>query len=372
VTVPPLPATDGAAHVRLTALRRTFGGRTALDGFDLEVRPGELLTLLGPSGCGKTTALRILAGLEQCDSGTVQVDGRDLSAVPPDRRDMAMVFQAYSLFPNLDARDNVAFGLRVRGVATAARRRRAEALLELVGLGSHARRYPQQMSGGQQQRVALARALAVEPRILLLDEPLSELDAVVRVQLREEIHTLQRSLGITTLLVTHDQEEALSISDRVAVMNAGRLEQCATPTEIYTRPSCLFVASFVGTMNHLPGTLAHGGRSVEVYGHHLPVVAPSQVPVGAGPVTALVRPETMRLVPDAQGTARIEHVSFRGAATRVTARLGDGRAVQVDLPSSQGVGLQPGVSARLDVEHHPVLVAPTTGTGPAPGHPGPR
>ncbi|MGH8734848.1 MAG: ABC transporter ATP-binding protein, partial [Burkholderiales bacterium] len=217
--------------VRLEGISRRFGNIQALDGLHLDMTPGELVALLGPSGCGKTTALRILAGLEDADSGRILVGGKDIVDVPVSRRDMGMVFQAYSLFPHLTAVENVEFGLRLRRQPAATRRRRARDMLELVGIGTHADRYPQQLSGGQQQRVALARALAIKPQVLLLDEPLSALDAKIRVSLREEIHSLQRSLGITTIYVTHDQEEALSMSDRIVVMNEGRVEQIGTPFE---------------------------------------------------------------------------------------------------------------------------------------------
>ena len=218
------------ATVELGGLRRRFGATQALDGFTLTLQPGELVALLGPSGCGKTTALRVLAGFETVDSGQVLVDGVDQSRIPAQKRDMGMVFQSYSLFPNMTALDNVAFGLRMRKMGSKARRARALEQLDLVGLESEAAKYPHQMSGGQQQRVALARALAIEPRVLLLDEPLSALDAKVRVQLREQIRVLQTRLKITTLFVTHDQEEALSMADRVCVMRSGRIEQVDTPS----------------------------------------------------------------------------------------------------------------------------------------------
>ncbi|HJY56814.1 MAG TPA: ABC transporter ATP-binding protein, partial [Streptosporangiaceae bacterium] len=208
----------GGTSVVLQNLSRSFGATRALDGLSIEMAPGELVALLGPSGCGKTTALRIVAGFETADSGSVLVDGKDISSVPAARRDMGMVFQSYSLFPNMIALDNVAFGLRMRKARTADRRKRAGELLELVGLAPQAGQYPHQLSGGQQQRVALARALAIEPHVLLLDEPLSALDAKVRLQLREQIRNLQQRLGTTTLFVTHDQEEALSMADRVGVM----------------------------------------------------------------------------------------------------------------------------------------------------------
>ena len=228
-------AGNGAgAPVVLNSLSRSFGAVRALDGLSLDIAPGELVALLGPSGCGKTTALRIVAGFEFADAGSVTVDGKDISPVPAAKRDMGMVFQSYSLFPNMTALDNVAFGLRMRKISGGERNKRAAALLDMVGLAPQARQYPHQLSGGQQQRVALARALAIEPRVLLLDEPLSALDAKVRLQLREQIRTLQQRLGTTTLFVTHDQEEALSMADRVGVMRDGRLEQIATPSELYS------------------------------------------------------------------------------------------------------------------------------------------
>jgi putative spermidine/putrescine transport system ATP-binding protein len=220
-----------STSVLLRDLTRAFGATRALDGLSIEMAPGELVALLGPSGCGKTTALRIVAGFEAADTGSVLVDGKDISSVPAARRDMGMVFQSYSLFPNMSALDNVGFGLRMRKIGAGERRTRAGDLLDMVGLAPQVSQYPHQLSGGQQQRVALARALAIEPRVLLLDEPLSALDAKVRLQLREQIRTLQQRLGTTTLFVTHDQEEALSMADRVGVMREGRLEQIAAPAE---------------------------------------------------------------------------------------------------------------------------------------------
>ena len=221
------------AGVELKQLHRRFGDVVALAGIDLEIPSGEFVSFLGPSGCGKTTALRLIAGFDRPTSGRILVDGKDITGVPPNRRDIGMVFQAYSLFPNMTAVRNVEFGLRVRKEGRGVRRGRARELLELVGLDQAADRYPHQLSGGMQQRVALARALAIEPRLLLLDEPLSALDAKVRVQLREEIRRIQTRLGITTIYVTHDQEEALSISDRVAVLSHGQIEQIGSPGEIY-------------------------------------------------------------------------------------------------------------------------------------------
>src|SRR6195952_4668709 len=281
---PVLSARTGST-VELRDLVRDFGGGAGLSGFDLAAAPGELIALLGPSGCGKTTALRSLAGLERVDSGSILIDGHDVTDEPTSRRDLGMVFQSYSLFPHLTSGQNVEFGLRMRKVAPGERRRRAAAALELVGLDHHADRYAHQLSGGQQQRVALARALVTEPRVLLLDEPLSALDAKVRVQLRDEIRRIQTELGITTLFVTHDQEEALAVADRVAVMNSGNIEQIGSPEQLYMSPATPFVANFVGLSNRVPATVK--GHEVLVYGQQLSLLGLADQ--GAG--LAMIRPE---------------------------------------------------------------------------------
>jgi len=346
----PRPGTS----VSLRGLTRAFGATRALDEMSLDIEPGELVALLGPSGCGKTTALRIVAGFEFADSGQVLVDGKDVSGVPANKRDMGMVFQSYSLFPNMSALDNVAFGLRMRGIGTAGRRQHAAELLDMVGLAPQARQFPHQLSGGQQQRVALARALAIQPRVLLLDEPLSALDAKVRLQLREQIRTLQQRLGTTTLFVTHDQEEALSMSDRVGVMRSGKLEQVATPDELYSRPATAFVAEFVGTMNRLPGELSGDGRAVTVVGVTVPVQAGGPA---SGPVDALVRPENLTVAPSEAGDGIVTVRTFLGAVTRLTVRLSGDTEVVVDVATTAAAGMTPGTAVQVGLPQSPVLVA---------------
>ncbi len=350
-----------AVEVRMQGLRRQYGPVVALDGVDLTVGAGELVALLGPSGCGKTTTLRLLAGLEDADAGSITVGGKEITHVPANRRDMGMVFQAYSLFPHMTVTQNVAFGLRLRRVNKAERERRAMEMLDLVGLTEQADRYAHQISGGQQQRVALARALAIEPQVLLLDEPLSALDAKVRAQLRDEIRRVQLEVGITTLFVTHDQEEALAIADRVGVMKEGRIEQLGPPTEIYSRPATPFVAEFVGLTNRLAGTVS--GSTVTVRGCDLPLVDLSIPP---GPVTALVRPEAVTLASSSDGesgplTGTVIAVTFLGATSRVTVNLGD-TTVLAQLPTSDAAALSAGSRVTLAIRPDPVLVS---GTEPA-------
>jgi putative spermidine/putrescine transport system ATP-binding protein len=336
-------------------VRRVFGSMAALAGLNLKIEPGELLALLGPSGCGKTTALRLLAGFDQPTSGSVLVDGQDVSRVPANKRDMGMVFQSYSLFPTMSAQDNVAFGLRMRGQSGGARRKRAVELLELVGLGDHVKKYPHQMSGGQQQRVALARALAIQPRVLLLDEPLSALDAKVRVQLRDEIRRIQLELGVTTVFVTHDQEEALSMADRVGVMRAGQLEQCAPPAELYDRPATPFVAEFVGSMNRLQA-VAEGDGQVRIGRQLLPADGDLKPASGAA-VTVLVRPEALVVTADDSGDCVVVIATFRGATTRLQLLRSDGVELLGDVPSHRAGDLTPGTRVSVGLLERPVLLA---------------
>lgn len=269
-----------------TGIRKTFAATVALKSFDLDLQPGELVSLLGPSGCGKTTALRIAAGFEVPDAGIVSLTHRDITRTPAHQRNMGMVFQSYSLFPNLTVAQNIEFGLRNRKIEKAKRLTRVGEILELVQLDDLGKRYPHQLSGGQQQRVALARALAVQPEVLLLDEPLSALDAKVRSTLRDEIRRIQTELKTTTLFVTHDQEEALAISDRIGVMSNGQLEQLGTPEDVYLRPASPFVARFVGSINEFPNINDSG--------------------------KVLVRPEDVTI------STNEDELSMRGTITRVT------------------------------------------------------
>jgi putative spermidine/putrescine transport system ATP-binding protein len=355
-------AGHGGSSVSLRNLTRVFGSTRALDELSLEIAPGELVALLGPSGCGKTTALRIVAGFEYADSGQVLVSGQDVSGMPAATRDMGMVFQSYSLFPNMSALDNVAFGLRMRKVGTGDRRRRAADLLDMVGLSDQAKQYPHQLSGGQQQRVALARALAIEPRVLLLDEPLSALDAKVRLQLREQIRTLQQRLGTTTLFVTHDQEEALSMADRVGVMNKGKLEQIDAPDELYARPATAFVAEFVGVMNRLPGVL-HGDDTVRVLDVVVPVKG-SAAELAGSEVDVLVRPEGLSCEVTENGNGIVTTRTFLGSVTRLGVLLSGDVTVQVDKPSTTAAAIPPGTSVSVTLPPDPVLVAPKASLRP--------
>jgi iron(III) transport system ATP-binding protein len=305
---------SGKAALSIRDIVKTYGPVQALRGVSLDVESGGLVCFLGPSGCGKTTLLRIIAGLEEADSGEVVMDGRDLSHTAARERNFGVVFQSYSLFPNRTAARNVAYGLECRGVPRPEQERRIAEMLALVQLSDQAGKLPTQMSGGQQQRVALARALAINPAVLLLDEPLSALDAKVREELRGEIRQVQRRLGITTIMVTHDQEEALAIADRIVVMSHGAIEQIGAPRELYEAPATPFVAGFIGLMNLLPVSRRSDG-AIEFAGQALETAAPA----AAGARLAAIRPEAVAL--DGEGANRlagkVAQVTFLGNLTRL-------------------------------------------------------
>jgi putative spermidine/putrescine transport system ATP-binding protein len=319
--------------VELQQVSRHYGGVRAVDGVTLAIEDGEFFSMLGPSGSGKTTCLRLIAGFDLPSAGRVLLHGQDASAVPPYERDVNTVFQDYALFPHLSVVENVAYGLKVKGVDRRTRTRDAEAALEQVELGGFGARRPGQLSGGQRQRVALARALVNQPRVLLLDEPLGALDLKLREQMQTELKGLQRRLGITFIYVTHDQGEALSMSDRVAVFHGGRLEQVDTPRNLYTRPRTAFVAGFVGTANVLEGELA--GR-----------LAGSERPVS-------IRPEHIRLGAPASGqvgvTGRVVDVQYHGAVSRYEVEV-DGTVLTISVPNAEGAeatGPRPGEPVQL-------------------------
>jgi putative spermidine/putrescine transport system ATP-binding protein len=315
----------------LTGVQKRFGAMAAVEDFNLEVERGEFVSFLGPSGCGKTTTLRMIAGFEQPTAGTIAVDGRDITTQSPNRRNVGMVFQSYALFPNMTIADNVGFGLRVRKRPKADIKRKVSELLDLIHLPDKAERYPWQLSGGQQQRVALARALAIEPQVLLLDEPLSALDAKIRIILRAEIRAIQRKLGITTVYVTHDQEEALSLSDRIVVMSEGRIEQVGTPFEIYNFPSTGFVARFVGTLNVVAAKIVDpAAGTLEVAGQPIRTSNPIKDGHAGGTVSVALRPERVTLGSQDglnQLNGVVDDVTFLGAVVRVRIRFTDGSGV---------------------------------------------
>ena len=322
-------------ELRLDGVTRRFGDQVALDGFDLAIRGGEFIALLGPSGCGKTTALNCLAGLLPLSGGSIWLDDERIDGLPPERRGFGMVFQNYALFPHLSVRRNVAFGLAMHGVAKQEAADKVEQVLDLVGLQPHAEKYPAQLSGGQQQRVALARALVLNPDILLLDEPLSNLDAKIRVQVRGEIRRLQQALGITTVYVTHDQEEALSLSDRIAVMREGRIQQVAEPRALYERPANRFVADFVGTNNFIPGVCKEreaGGILVETSLGLVHGRLADGITAGT-PCVLAVRPENVTLgsAGDNVFEGRVVVASYLGNTLRYDVETVPGLVLTVDV-----------------------------------------
>ncbi|MCL3861332.1 ABC transporter ATP-binding protein [Actinotalea sp. K2] len=350
------------ATIEMTGVRKEFGTTVALADLHLRIETGELVCLLGPSGCGKTTALRLLAGFERPDVGRITVDGEDVTGVSPRRRRFGMVFQEYSLFPNLTARQNIEFGLRVQRKGAREVAATVDRLLEVTRLEKHAAKYPHQMSGGQKQRVALARAIATAPRLLLLDEPLSALDAQVREHLREEIRRLQREVGVTTVFVTHDQHEAMAVADRVAVMREGAVEQIDPPRVLYSRPASAFVAGFVGTVNRLAAQRGTDG-TWRVLGSPVDAVVGTVVSAGRsfGEATAVVRPEQVgvsRVVltaPDgASDAARVVGVTFQGALTRLTLDHPVEGLLTADLLGETAGGLETG-------DHVTVSVRPGAG-----------
>jgi putative spermidine/putrescine transport system ATP-binding protein len=316
------------AFLDLTNVRKSFANSTAVENFNLEVERGEFISFLGPSGCGKTTTLRMIAGFETPTSGTIRINDVDVTNTPPNRRHVGMVFQSYALFPNMTVAGNIGFGLKIARQPENAIKTRVDEMLKIIHMSEFGDRYPYQMSGGQQQRVALARALAIQPQVLLLDEPLSALDAKIRISLRNEIRAIQRQLGITTIYVTHDQEEALSLSDRVVVMSNGRIEQIGTPFEIYNFPTTRFVASFVGTLNVLSAdvTDAADGK-LRVDGQDILASKPiADAPFGKS-ITVALRPEVIS--PNGNGassghnhlTGTVDDVMFLGPTMRVRVRL---------------------------------------------------
>lgn len=316
-----------APYLSINGISKSFGPMQVVRNADIEVGRGEFVSFLGPSGCGKTTILRMVAGFETPSTGSISIDGRDITYLKPSQRNIGMVFQSYALFPNLTVAGNIGFGLRVAGAGRAEIDQRVKEMLALIGLPQLADRFPWQLSGGQQQRVALARAIAPRPSVLLLDEPLSALDAKIRVSLREEIRAIQQELGITTIFVTHDQEEALSMSDRVMVMYQGRIEQIGTPAEIYNHPKTSFVAAFVGTLSQLDAIVTDTGRGEARVGPATisGLSLPDTVKQGDA-IRLAIRPESIRREHrdgDQTLEARIESVNFLGAVIRIKLVIGD-------------------------------------------------
>jgi len=337
------------AFLELTGVQKRFGDVTAVQDFNLAAERGEFVSFLGPSGCGKTSTLRMIAGFEQPTVGKITVDGKDITYTSPNQRNVGMVFQSYALFPNMDVASNVGFGLKIRKRPADEIAKRVDELLRMIHLEGRGDRYPWQLSGGQQQRVALARALAISPQVLLLDEPLSALDAKIRVALRHEIRDIQRQLGITTVYVTHDQEEALELSDRIVVMSEGRIEQIGTPHEVYNFPATPFVASFVGTLNTVEATIADPATGRLTLGGH-PIRTAAAVEGRAGDTMMVaLRPEMITLdgidgepVPNANRVpATVVDVAFLGSVVRVNTSVGDGLAIYVDTFNNPNLAVPP-------------------------------
>jgi putative spermidine/putrescine transport system ATP-binding protein len=343
--------------VTMENIQKEFGKTVALNKFSLTIPEGSLVTLLGPSGCGKTTALRILAGLLKADRGHTFFDSTDVTSVAAAKRDIGVVFQAYSLFPNMTARENVEFGLRIRKTSRAEIQRKVDEIFQIVGLEEHQQKYPHQLSGGQQQRVALARAIVIRPRVLLLDEPLSALDAQVRTQLRDEIRRVQLEFGITTLFVTHDQEEAMTISDQVGVMHRGELMQLDKPQVVYESPVNPTVARFVGSMNEIPVKKV-GSSSVLLFGQSYSIASNSNPSDTASDVIALLRPESISVsLDESEGqAAAVISKSFLGANSILHLKLDNGTNVTVNLSSEDAQLYSPRVQVRVHTNVESVMV----------------
>ncbi|MFB2561729.1 ABC transporter ATP-binding protein [Rhizobium sp. IMFF44] len=338
------------AFLELTHIKKSFGDIQVVHDFNMKIEKGEFVSFLGPSGCGKTTVLRMIAGFETPTAGTLSINGKDQRALKPNQRNIGMVFQAYALFPNMTVHDNVAFGLKVAGMAKPDIDKRVKEMLALIKLDHLAGRYPYQMSGGQQQRVALARAIAVKPQVLLLDEPLSALDAKIRISLREEIRAIQQQLGITTVFVTHDQEEALSISDRIVVMNAGRADQIGTPFEIYNTPATRFVASFVGTLNLIEGKVVDPDSNRIMIGDQGVTLKQSVTAYKPGDTVSLaLRPEAGSLAESAKGdtalTGEVSSAHFLGSVIRTRMNVA-GNTISFDMFNSPGM-MPPSVGEKV-------------------------
>jgi len=366
--------TGSAKSLLLDGISHRYGQTTAVENLDLDIKGGELVALLGPSGCGKTTILRAIGGFVRQSQGQIFVGGDRIDHLPPNQRAVGIVFQNYALFPHMTAAQNVAYGLEARGVAKPRTRQRVEEMLGLVKLAALAERYPRELSGGQQQRIALARALAVNPSILLLDEPFAALDKNLRLDMQIEIKRIQRLSGTTTLIVTHDQEEALSMADRVAVFNQGRLEQFATPSEVYDRPRTLFVNTFVGTANLLPGRLTRtAGPLAHValtLGTAIEARAPNEPLEPGAEVTVCVRPEQLRIVDDAVGIPGIVEIGLPlGAMIVHEIRIKGGRSIKISEPRSHGMEPRPpGTSVTI----RPLSAEAVTVFRATPAHPQPQ
>ena len=351
------------SFVQIQSVSKSFGTNTVVHDFNLSIAEGEFISLLGPSGCGKTTVLRMVAGFETPSQGSIQIAGQDVTHDRPNQRKIGMMFQAYALFPNLTVAGNVAFGLKVAGLDRSKITARVDEMLSLVGLKGFNDRYPYQLSGGQQQRVALARAIAPRPRVLLLDEPLSALDAKIRVSLRGEIRAIQRELGISTLFVTHDQEEAMAMSDRVVVMYGGRAEQVGRPDQIYNRPETRFVAEFIGALNLLPATVRDAATGlVETQAGNLTLARPMTQTAGTA-ITLAIRPEMLRLLgpgetsPGMTIPAQLISRDFLGAIIRLKAKLPSGPVLTVDCFNRDGADLpEPGHDIRLGLRADEVVL----------------